>query len=117
MPLQFNRILKTGFGAWLGFFAIGLVLWRIFAGKFSLIEATGVTAGFCFIASVSSWIVSRVLRLRSERLMVLKSLADNIGETCNLAVVDRFNIVCLDRVKTHWPLSIQLPIGTKVPFH
>ena len=49
--------------------------------------------------------------------MVLKSLAENVGETCNLAVADRFNIVCLDRVKIHWPLGIQLPIGTKVPLH
>ena len=44
IPLQLNRILKTAFGAWLGFFAIGLVLWGIYTGKFSPTEAAGVGA-------------------------------------------------------------------------
>lgn len=35
ISLQMNRVLKTGFGAWLGFFAIGSVLWGICTGKFS----------------------------------------------------------------------------------
>lgn len=26
-------------------------------------------------------------------------------------------MVYLDRVETHWPLRIQLPVGTQVPFH
>ena len=26
-------------------------------------------------------------------------------------------MIYLDRVETHWPLRIQLPIGTQVPFH
>jgi TRAP-type C4-dicarboxylate transport system permease large subunit len=43
-------MLKTAFGAWLGFFAIGLVLWGIYTGKFSPTEAAGVTVGFCIIA-------------------------------------------------------------------
>ena len=47
IPLQLNRVLKTAFGAWLGFFAIGLVLWGIYTGKFSPTEAAGVTVGFC----------------------------------------------------------------------
>lgn len=54
IPLQLNRILKTGFGAWLGFFAIGLVLWGIYTGKFSPTEAAGVTVGFCIIVGVIS---------------------------------------------------------------
>ncbi|KIT15701.1 TRAP transporter large permease [Jannaschia aquimarina] len=43
------RVIKTGIGAWLGFFAIGLVLWGIYTGKFSPTEAAGVTVGFCII--------------------------------------------------------------------
>src|SRR6056297_363700 len=54
IPLQLNRILKTGFGAWLGFFAIGLVLWGIYTGKFSPTEAAGVTVGFCIIVALVS---------------------------------------------------------------
>ncbi len=56
-------------------------------------------------------------RIRSERLRILKSLAEDVGETCNLAAPGRDGMVYLDRVETHWPLRIQLPIGTQVPFH
>ena len=47
--LEARRVMKTALGAWLGFFAIGLVLWGIYTGKFSPTEAAGVTAGFCLI--------------------------------------------------------------------
>ncbi len=45
--LSISRMIKTAIGAWLGFFAIGLVLWGIYTGKFSPTEAAGVTVGFC----------------------------------------------------------------------
>ena len=57
------------------------------------------------------------LRVRTARLSVLGRLAEDIGETCNIAVPDRDSMVYLDRVETHWPLRIQLPVGTQVPFH
>ena len=56
-------------------------------------------------------------RIRTERLLVMKSLAEDVGETCNLAAPGRYGMVYLDRVETHWPLRIQLPVGTQVPFH
>lgn len=56
-------------------------------------------------------------RIRTERLIVMKALAEAVGETCNLASPLRHGMVYLDRVETHWPLRIQLPIGTQVPFH
>ena len=56
-------------------------------------------------------------RVRSERLRILKVLAEEVGETCNLAAPGRDGMVYLDRVETHWPLRIQLPIGSRVPFH
>ncbi|WP_299684064.1 IclR family transcriptional regulator [uncultured Tateyamaria sp.] len=56
-------------------------------------------------------------RVRTERLRVMRDLADALGETCNLAAPGRDGMVYLDRVETHWPLRIQLPIGTQVPFH
>lgn len=55
--------------------------------------------------------------LRTARLAILKSVAEEIGETCNLATPDREGMTYLDRVETKWPLRIQLPIGTQVPFH
>ena len=63
IQFQFNRALKTAFGAWLGFFAIGMVLWGIYTGKFSPTEAAGVTVGFCIIAGLVSWVVNKLLGL------------------------------------------------------
>ncbi|MEO1313058.1 MAG: IclR family transcriptional regulator [Pseudomonadota bacterium] len=56
-------------------------------------------------------------RVRAARLAILRALADEIGETCNIAIPDRESMIYLDRVETKWPLRIQLPIGTAVPFH
>ncbi|WP_170335993.1 IclR family transcriptional regulator [Ruegeria arenilitoris] len=55
--------------------------------------------------------------LRTARLAILRGIADEVGETCNLAIPDREGMIYLDRVETKWPLRIQLPIGTQVPFH
>jgi len=56
-------------------------------------------------------------RIRTERLRIMRALADRVGETCNLAAPGRDGMVYVDRVETHWPLRIQLPRGTQVPFH
>lgn len=55
--------------------------------------------------------------LRTARLSILKGVAEELGETCNIATPDREGMIYLDRVETKWPLRIQLPIGTQVPFH
>ncbi|SHH94275.1 IclR family transcriptional regulator [Marivita hallyeonensis] len=56
-------------------------------------------------------------RIRTERLLIMRALAQEVGETCNLAAPGREGMVYLDRVDTHWPLRIELPVGTQVPFH
>ncbi len=76
IPLQMTRVLKTAFGAWLGFFAIGLVLWGIYTGKFSPTEAAGVTVGFCVIAGVLSWIVTRMMGGKTDKTWQEKSFAE-----------------------------------------
>ncbi len=55
--------------------------------------------------------------MRTARVAILKRIAEEVGETCNLVIPDREGMVYLDRVETHWPLRIQLPVGTQVPFH
>ena len=54
IKLELTRVIKTAIGAWLGFFAIGLVLWGIYTGKFSPTEAAGVTVAFCVIVGFIS---------------------------------------------------------------
>ena len=56
-------------------------------------------------------------RIRTARQAVLRRLSAAVGETCNIALPDGDGMVYLERVETEWPLRIQLPIGTKVPFY
>lgn len=76
IPLQLNRVLKTAFGAWLGFFAIGLVLWGIYTGKFSPTEAAGVTVGFCVIAGLVSYPLNRLMGSNRDKPVAEKSYAE-----------------------------------------
>ncbi len=66
IPLSPSRVTKTALGAWLGFFAIGLVLWGIYTGKFSPTEAAGVTVGFCVIVGVLCLPIYKLMGSRSE---------------------------------------------------
>ena len=40
-------------------------------------------------------------RVRTERLVIMRRLAEAVGETCNLAAPGRSGMVYLDRVETH----------------
>lgn len=66
IALEMARVIKTGIGAWLGFFAIGLVLWGIYTGKFSPTEAAGVTVGFCIIVGFLSLPIHALMGRPSE---------------------------------------------------
>lgn len=57
------------------------------------------------------------LRIRTARQAILGKLSQQIGETCNIALPDRHAMTYVERVETEWPLRIQLPIGTRVPFY
>ncbi|WP_295315579.1 TRAP transporter large permease, partial [Roseobacter sp.] len=61
IALSFQRVIKTAFGAWLGFFAIGLVLWGIYTGKFSPTEAAGITVGFCVFVGLLCYPLNKLL--------------------------------------------------------
>ncbi len=63
---EFNRIMRTAIGAWLGFFAIGLVVWGIYTGKFSPTEAAGVTAGFCLLVGLIMYPFGRMINMNRD---------------------------------------------------
>jgi C4-dicarboxylate transporter DctM subunit len=71
-----SRITKTFIGAWLGFFAIGLVLWGIYTGKFSPTEAAGVTVGFCIIVGFICLPLYRLFGLNEDRSVEEKSIGE-----------------------------------------
>jgi len=55
--------------------------------------------------------------LRNERRSILRSLVDQIGETCNFTTVDVNDVVYVDRVEAAWPLRLHLQPGSHVPIH
>ncbi|MGB5865099.1 MAG: TRAP transporter large permease [Sulfitobacter sp.] len=78
IPLELNRILKTALGAWLGFFAIGLVLWGIYTGKFSPTEAAGVTVGFCIIVGLICYPLNKMIGAATDKPVTEKSYSEMI---------------------------------------
>lgn len=55
--------------------------------------------------------------LGAPRHAILKSLSEEIGETCNCTMLDGDSIIYFDRVETNWPFRIQLPVGSHLPLH
>lgn len=55
--------------------------------------------------------------VRAPRHAILKRLAEDVGETVNLTMLDRGEVVYLDRVESAWPLRMTLQPGSRVPLH
>ena len=88
-----SRVIKTAIGAWLGFFAIGLVLWGIYTGKFSPTEAAGVTVGFCALVGLLCYPLNKVMGSSSELPVEEKS-------TMSMFVVEGFTLLNLPSIVT-----------------
>lgn len=56
--------------------------------------------------------------LRSApRRAILTALVNEIGETCNITMLDGTSLIYLDRVESDWPLQYRLKVGSHVPLH
>jgi DNA-binding IclR family transcriptional regulator len=53
----------------------------------------------------------------AQRRAVIRRLVEEIGDTCNLAMLRKGEVVYLDRVEAPWPLRLHLPEGGAVPAH
>jgi DNA-binding IclR family transcriptional regulator len=49
--------------------------------------------------------------------VILQDLVDEIGETCNVGVLDDLDYVYLQRIECHWPLRLHQDVGARVPAH
>jgi predicted transcriptional regulator len=58
---------------------------------------------------------SDTLRLQWRR--ALEDAVAEIGETCNLTLLENNQVLYLDRVETSHPLRLHLEVGTRVPLH
>ncbi|HMB47952.1 MAG TPA: IclR family transcriptional regulator [Afifellaceae bacterium] len=56
-------------------------------------------------------------RSHAAQRRALQNLSAAVGETCNLVAAEEEGMFYIDRVETQWPLRIQLPVGSHVPFH
>lgn len=48
---------------------------------------------------------------------ILKSLVHDIGETCNIGVLDGTDYVYLQRIECDWPLRMHMEIGSRMGAH
>ncbi len=55
--------------------------------------------------------------LNADHRAILQRLSSMLGETCNLAVPHGTEMIYYDRVETHWPVRVQLQVGSRVPLH
>ncbi|MGB5200902.1 MAG: IclR family transcriptional regulator [Sedimenticolaceae bacterium] len=53
----------------------------------------------------------------APRHAILRTLSEEIGETCNCTMLDGDHTVYFDRVEANWPFRIQLPVGSQLPLH
>ena len=61
LALSIRRFLLAAVGAWMGFAAIGLVLYGIYAGAFSPTEAASVTASVALIVALVCYPIAKVV--------------------------------------------------------
>jgi len=48
---------------------------------------------------------------------VLQDLVGELGETCNIGVLEGLDYVYVDRIECEWPLRIHLEVGQRMPAH
>ncbi len=53
----------------------------------------------------------------APRRIILSALVKEIGETCNITMLDGERLVYLDRAESDWPLQFRLTVGSHVPLH
>ena len=46
---------------------------------------------------------------------VLQELVDELGETCNIGVLEGLDYIYIDRIECEWPLRIHLEVGYRMP--
>lgn len=55
--------------------------------------------------------------IAGQRRTILRKLVADVGETCNLSMLRKGELVYLDRVEADWPLRLHLPVGATLPPH
>lgn len=55
--------------------------------------------------------------ISKPRQLILKELTDELGETCNLSILDGHEILYFERAEANWPVMVNLKQGSRLPLH
>jgi len=84
-----------------------------------LIQREPASKRYCIGPRLSRLAVEVMMRSpqRARRHAILQQLVEEIGETCNLTMLDGNEVLYLDRVETRSPVRVHLAAGSRVPLH
>jgi DNA-binding IclR family transcriptional regulator len=72
------------------------------------------------VGSKLSWLALETLRSLNQSApirVILHNLVDDIGETCNVGVLNDLDYICLQRIECQWPLRLHQEAGARLPAH
>jgi DNA-binding IclR family transcriptional regulator len=64
-----------------------------------------------------AFVILRSLNQSAPIGLILQDLVDDIGETCNVGVLDDLDYVFLQRIECRWPLRLYQEVGTRIAAH
>jgi IclR family acetate operon transcriptional repressor len=64
-----------------------------------------------------AFVTLRSLNQSAPVRLILQELVDDIGETCNVGLLDDLDYVYLQRIECQWPLRLHLEVGTRMAAH
>ncbi len=84
-----------------------------------LVQREPASKRYCIGARLSRLALEVMMRSpqRARRHAILQQLVAEIGETCNLTMLDGNEVLYLDRVETSSPVRVHLAAGSRVPLH
>lgn len=84
-----------------------------------LVQREPASKRYCIGARLSKLALEVMMRSpqRARRHAILQQLVAEIGETCNLTMLDGNEVLYLDRVETTSPVRVHLAAGSRVPLH
>ena len=84
-----------------------------------LVQREPASKRYCIGARMSKLALEVMMRSpqRARRHAILQQLVAEIGETCNLTMLDGNEVLYLDRVETSSPVRVHLAAGSRVPLH
>jgi IclR family transcriptional regulator, acetate operon repressor len=59
----------------------------------------------------------RSLNQSAPSRLILRDLVDDIGESCNIGVLDDLDYIVLQLVECQWPLRLHQEVGTRIAAH